>query len=228
MKKWLSYLGIFFYSLPACAQTSEEWLNKEKVRYELSVRESQKEREKLQQEYDGSIKRRDQEFAGFLKERWIEYRIFQGKVPPAVPRPKEAPVTKTMFPQKYTRRTVLPPKTLAADHPAFPSHCPTVYKSLGNIDFIREENGMVQLKTHNGQTVHFDQIGIRDESRIRIFPLPGKYLKIEIVEEVDIGKTDRRFHLNRVILKRKSGDMVLDYGRDHTLLTRNIIKDFLN
>lgn len=113
-------------------------------------------------------------------------------------------------------------------NPTFKSRCPAIYKNIGKIEFIRGEEGIIQMKTQNGKAVNFDKVQVKDGSRMRVIPLPGNDLKVEIIDGIQVGKAFIWFRLNEVTLKRETGDMVFDYDKDHTLRTFNMSKDILN
>lgn len=113
-------------------------------------------------------------------------------------------------------------------NPTFKTRCPAIYKNIGKIEFIRGEEGIIQMKTQNGKAVNFDKVQVKDGSRMRVIPIAGNDLKVEIIDGIQVGKAFIWFRLNEVTLKRQTGDMIFDYDKDHTLRTFNMSRDILN
>ena len=84
------------------------------------------------------------------------------------------------------------------------------------------------MKTQNGKAVNFDKVQVKDGSRMRVIPIAGNDLKVEIIDGIQVGKAFIWFRLNEVTLKRQTGDMIFDYDKDHTLRTFNMSRDILN
>lgn len=119
-------------------------------------------------------------------------------------------------------------RTLDKYNPGFKKRCPAIYKNIRNVDFIKKEDGIIQLKTRDGKAVSFDKVQVKDGSRMRATLLPEENVLIEIIDGIKVGKAFIWFKLNNVTLFRSTGDMMFDYDTDHTLKTFNLGKDILN
>lgn len=119
-------------------------------------------------------------------------------------------------------------RTLDKYNPEFKKRCPNIYKNIRKVDFIRNEDGIIQLKTLDGKPVNFDKVQVKDGSRMRAVKLPEENVQVQIIDGIKVGKAFIWFRLNRVTLYRSTGDMMFDYDSDHTLKTFNLGKDILN
>ncbi len=118
-------------------------------------------------------------------------------------------------------------KTLDKFNPSFKDRCPTIYKNICMITFLRNEEGIIMLKTQHGKNVNFDKVRVKDGGKMKIVKLPEGDVKVEVISNIVVGKAFIWFPLNSVTLFRKSGDMLFDYDKDHTLRTFNLTKDIL-
>ena len=105
--------------------------------------------------------------------------------------------------------------------------CPNIYKNIKRVDFVKGENGFVDIKTTDGKSITIDKMRLNNESRIRLSELPEGNVLVEVVDGMSVGKAFVWFKLNSVKLYRDTGDLVFDYDRDHTLKTFNLGRDIL-
>lgn len=119
-------------------------------------------------------------------------------------------------------------KTLDKYNPTFKKRCPNIYKSISRVGFIRNDDGIIRLKTSDGKPVNFDKVRVKDGSRMRMVVLPDKKVQVDIIDGIEVGKAIVWFKLNKVVLYAQNGDMVFDYDKDHTLKTFNLGRDILN
>lgn len=119
-------------------------------------------------------------------------------------------------------------QTLDKYNPGFKKGCPTIYKNLGRISFLKNAKGIITISTENGQDILFDKVKITNKSCIAIAELSGGDYKIEILSGIKVGKMVVWYNLNFVKLLRKNGDMLFDYDTDHSQTTVNMRKDILN
>jgi len=118
-------------------------------------------------------------------------------------------------------------KALNKYNPDFKSRNPTIYKNIGNIRFIKNANGIVKIKTHDGQSVSFSNMDISDGSRIKITHHASGNASIEVLSGIEVGKAIVWYDLNSIKLHRKNPDLVFDYSDDHTKKTVSMT-DILN
>lgn len=119
-------------------------------------------------------------------------------------------------------------QTLDKYNPDFKKRCPNIYKNIRKVGFIKNEDGMIRLKTVDGKPVNFDKVQVKDGSRMRATVLPEDNVLVQIIDGIRVGKAFIWFKLNKVTLYRSTGNMLFDYDSDHTLKTFNLGKDILN
>ena len=117
-------------------------------------------------------------------------------------------------------------KTLDQYNPAFKKRSPHIYQSIGRIQFIKNSEGIVTIKTDNGEEVSFKTLKVNNNARFKVSAYNSGNSQIDVLGGVSIGKSIIWYDLNAVKLF-KTGDMVMDYDIDHTKIRMGIEKDIL-
>lgn len=117
-------------------------------------------------------------------------------------------------------------KTLDQYNPAFKKRSPNIYESIGRIQFIKNSEGIVTIKTDNGDEVSFKTLKVDNNARFKVSAFNSGNSQIDVLGGVSIGKSIIWYDLNAVKLF-KTGDMVMDYDIDHTKIRMGIEKDIL-
>jgi len=119
-------------------------------------------------------------------------------------------------------------KALDKHNPSFKKNSPNIYKSIGRIEFIKNSQGIVTIRTDNGKAVDFDAVKVENNSKIKINMYNSGNAQIDILSGVSVGKSIIWYNLNLIRLYKDNGDLLFDYDSDHTQKRVNIKKDILN
>lgn len=117
-------------------------------------------------------------------------------------------------------------RTLDKYNPAFKKRSPHIYKSIGRIQFIKNSEGIVTIKTDNQGEVSFKTLKVNNNARFKVSAYNSGNSQIDVLGGVSIGKSIIWYDLNAVKLY-KTGDMIMDYDVDHTRIRMGIEKDIL-
>jgi hypothetical protein len=96
-------------------------------------------------------------------------------------------------------------------NPTFRARNKELYQALGDIVFVKNNKGMINIRTRDGNRVLIYKMKIRDNSSLSISPMKNGDLLIEVLEGIDVGGGIRWANLTRIKLLRKSGDIVFEY-----------------
>ncbi|MFC2101268.1 hypothetical protein ACFLRZ_05505, partial [Bacteroidota bacterium] len=113
-------------------------------------------------------------------------------------------------------------------NPNFKHRAPEIYKNIGKITFVKNSRGIITLFTQNSEVVKFQQIKIHNKARINIIKYKSGNAKVEVLSGIDVGKLFVWYDLNGVILYKDSGNLLFDYGSDHSTSLVNLKNDILN
>lgn len=112
-------------------------------------------------------------------------------------------------------------------NPEFRNNSPLIYQNIGKIQMMKNNEGIVILKTENTNPVSFDKIKISNDARVKIIPLTNGDIRIDILSGIKLGKVNTWYNLNSVRLLKSNGNLIYDYDDDHTLGTVNLRKELL-
>jgi hypothetical protein len=117
-------------------------------------------------------------------------------------------------------------KTLDRHNPNFKKRSPHIYNSIGRIQFIKNSEGIVTIRTDDQKEVSFKTLKVDNNARFKVSSFNSGNSQIDILGGVSIGKSIIWYDLNGLKLF-KTGDMVMDYDIDHTKIRMRIEKDIL-
>ena len=88
----LMFVTLFWGGFQSRAQTFEEWKKQRQQEMQQFKDDRDKQLARLANEFDDFVKKRDQEYAKYLKENWKKFKVMQGLEVPEEPKPDEPPV----------------------------------------------------------------------------------------------------------------------------------------
>lgn len=117
-------------------------------------------------------------------------------------------------------------KTLDKYNPNFKKTSPTVYESLGVIQFIRNSEGIITIRTDSQNDVNFKTLRINNNAKFKVSAFNSGNHQIDVMNGINVGKSIIWYNLNSLKIM-KTGDMVVDYDTDHTKIRMDLSKDVL-
>ncbi len=118
-------------------------------------------------------------------------------------------------------------KTLDKYNSDFKEKYPSIYESIGKINFLLNDDGIITLETINGKSMTIDKLKIGNESTIKISSFSDGNAQIDILSGISVGKVFIWFDLNFVKLYKSNGNLLFDYDSDHTQTILNLKNDLL-
>jgi len=119
-------------------------------------------------------------------------------------------------------------KSISKDNPGFAKSCPNIYANLGKINFVKNAQGVITIKTTEGSDISFDKVKIKNNSTISITELKNGDYKIDVLSGIKVGKLVVWYGLNYIKMIVRKGDLLFDYDTDNSQATVNVRKDILN
>ncbi len=112
-------------------------------------------------------------------------------------------------------------------NPTFKTKSPNLYKCFGVVEFIKNANGIITLRTLDNQFMAVDKMKISSDANMKMCITPEGDARIDFISGAKVGKAFIWFALNSVTVVKKNGDLIFDYSKDHTKASVNINKDIL-
>lgn len=111
--------------------------------------------------------------------------------------------------------------------PSFRKASPTMFENLGKIEFLKNSEGIITIRTNDKNPVAFDAIKIDHDAKIKISTFSSGNAQIDILSGITVGKAYIQYNLNYIKLFKDTGDLLLDYDVDHTQKRVNLGKEML-
>ncbi|HBO74944.1 MAG TPA: hypothetical protein DD653_09695 [Marinilabiliales bacterium] len=118
-------------------------------------------------------------------------------------------------------------KALDQYNPSFRKKSPMIYENIGKIEFIKNSQGIVTIRTNDGKDVSFDAVKVSNNSKLKISMYNSGNAQIDILSGVQVGKAIIWYNLNYIRLFKENGDLLFDYDSEHTQKKVNMKKDIL-
>ncbi|MFC2102493.1 SBBP repeat-containing protein [Bacteroidota bacterium] len=112
-------------------------------------------------------------------------------------------------------------------NPQFRQIAPKLYATLGKVDFVKNNEGIVTVNTEGEESVILDKLKIYHNARLKVIVLPSGDAKLIVLEGVKVGKAFIWFPLNYMKLFRLDGNVLFDYDDDHSQKMLNMKEDML-
>jgi hypothetical protein len=118
-------------------------------------------------------------------------------------------------------------KALDQYNPSFKKKSPEIYDNIGKIEFIKNAQGIVTIRTNDGKDVNFGAAKVTNNSKMKISMYNSGNSQIDILSGIQVGKAIIWYNLNYVRLFKDTGDLLFDYDSEHTQKKVNLRKDIL-
>lgn len=122
----------------------------------------------------------------------------------------QATETKSSLPGKLMQQD------LSSSNPDISSKSPEVYNQFGNIELIRNCQGIMTLRTSDGNPAVFNTVKLDNNSKLKISVYSSGNALIEFLSGSQYGNEQAWLPLNSLKVYRTSGNMTFDYDIDHT------------
>lgn len=112
-------------------------------------------------------------------------------------------------------------KDLSSSNPSFSTKSPEMFAQFGNIELIRNGQGIVTVRTSDGNPAVFNSVKLDNNSKLKISVYSSGNALIEFLSGSQYGNEQAWLPLYSLKVYRTSGNMTFDYDLDHTLKTVN-------
>jgi len=109
----------------------------------------------------------------------------------------------------------------------FSTYASGIYENLERMSFVKNEKGIVIIKTDQNQPVELDKIKIENDARIRIVKYKSGNILVEVLSGIYIGGGETWLDMNSIKLFKDSGDLLFDFDTDNSVVKLNLRKEIL-
>ncbi len=118
-------------------------------------------------------------------------------------------------------------KALDLNNPDFKNQYVPLYEGIGKINFVLNEDGIINIETEKGKSVLFRELKITDKSQLKVTQYENGDALLEVLTGIKVGKLFLWFDLNSVKMYKENGNMLFDFAADHYRKMMNFKKDIL-
>lgn len=112
-------------------------------------------------------------------------------------------------------------KEINADNPDFKTKSPEIYKRLANVEFIKNGQNIVTVRTSDGNPVDFNHFKLSNNSKFKISVFNSGNAQVDFLSGSEYNNEQTWLPLNAIKLYKTSGNVMFDYDIDHTQKTMN-------
>ncbi|OYT17854.1 MAG: hypothetical protein B7C24_00290 [Bacteroidetes bacterium 4572_77] len=109
----------------------------------------------------------------------------------------------------------------------FQKYASSLYSNLANMNFIKNEKGIISIKIKDHQSIVLDKIKINDQARIRIVRYKSGNILVEVLSGIYVGAGDYWLDMNSIKLFKETGDLLFDFDADHSVKKLNLKSEIL-
>ena len=113
--------------------------------------------------------------------------------------------------------TLLQDKTQSVDGPSA-----SLTGTIQKLKLIQNKGGIIQIHTTNATPIKISFLTIFNSAHLKIIQMDNDDLKIVIIDGVAFESGAIREKINSLLIELSSGNILLDLGRDHLVLAKNL------
>lgn len=118
-------------------------------------------------------------------------------------------------------------KTFDDYNDKFEDYASGFYMNLQKMRFLKNEKGIVVIKTSQGQPIELDKIKIENDARIRIVKYKSGNILVEVLSGIYVGGGDYWLDMNSIKLFKESGDLLFNFDTDNSVVKLNLRSEIL-
>ena len=109
----------------------------------------------------------------------------------------------------------------------FSDYASGIYLNLANMKFVKNEKGIITIKTSDEKPIILDKIKIGNDARIRIVKYKSGNILVEILSGIYVGGGKHWLDMNSIKLFKDSGDLLFNFDTDNSVKKINLKKEML-
>ena len=109
----------------------------------------------------------------------------------------------------------------------FSTYASGIYENLALMRFVKNEKGIVTIKTFDEKPIILDKIKIGNDARIRIVAYKSGNILVEVISGIYVGGGNYWLDMNSIKLFRDTGDLLFNFDTDNSVKKLNLKKEIL-
>lgn len=92
---------------------------------------------------------------------------------------------------------------------------------------IKNEGGIVEIYTVEANPLKISSFKISNRTHLKIIPLDNNDLKIKVIDGIEFDSGTQKENVNSFVIDLSTGNILLDLGKEHQLVSRNLRREIL-
>jgi len=109
----------------------------------------------------------------------------------------------------------------------FINYASGIYKNLASMRFVKNEKGIITIKTHDEKPIILDKIKIGNDARIRIIKYKSGNILVEVLSGIYVGGGKHWLDMNSIKLFKETGDLLFNFDIDNSVKKINLKTELL-
>ena len=109
----------------------------------------------------------------------------------------------------------------------FSSYAGNIYNNLAKMSFMKNDKGIITIKTDAEKPILFDKIKITNDAHIRVVKYQSGNILVEVLSGVYVGGGNYWLDMNSIKLFKESGDLLFNFDTDNSVKKINLKKELL-
>ncbi len=118
-------------------------------------------------------------------------------------------------------------KTFDTYNSNFSNYASGIYSNLSKMKFVRNEKGIITIKTSEEKPVQLDKIKINNNARIRIVKYKSGNILVEVLSGIYVGGGSYWLDMNSIKLFKETGDLLFNFDADNSVKKLNLKNEML-
>ncbi len=118
-------------------------------------------------------------------------------------------------------------KVFESYNPQFIDYAGSFYNGCGKMQFLKNNSGIVTIKTNDGNSLILDKIKIDNEARIKVIKYKSGNVEVQVFSGIDVGVPGNWYPMNTIKLYKDTGDLLFDFDEDHITKKLNLKREIL-
>ena len=110
---------------------------------------------------------------------------------------------------------------------SFKDYASGFYDNLKDMKFLKNEKGIVSIKTSDGEPIFLDKVKINNNAHIRIVKYKSGNILVEVLSGIYVGGGNYWLDMNSIKLFKESGDLLFNFDTDNSVKKLNLKDEIL-
>jgi len=113
-------------------------------------------------------------------------------------------------------------------NPAFSTSYPDIYENISKLNFIKNSEGIITIKTKNQKDISIYMMKVADNAKMKVSGAGSGDARVDVLSGMRVGKALWWYNVNHLMLYKDTGNVLFDYDSDNTRTLVNLREDILD